>query len=50
MGKEESDGCVRLLSNDIEEIFSVIITKPTTIELVKDYHDAKLPGQERIAQ
>ena len=50
IGKYESDGCVRLLSNDIEEIFSVIITKPTTIELVKDYHDAKLPGQERIAQ
>ena len=33
IGKYESDGCVRLLTPDMEELFSIIITKPTTIEL-----------------
>lgn len=46
-GKYESDGCIRLATNDIEEIFAIIITKPTTVELVKDFWDAKLPGQEK---
>lgn len=45
IGKYESDGCVRLRAQDIEEIFAIIITKPTTIELVKDFHEAKLPGE-----
>jgi hypothetical protein len=46
IGKYESDGCIRLLSDDIEELFSIIITKPTVVELVKDFHDAQLPGKE----
>jgi lipoprotein-anchoring transpeptidase ErfK/SrfK len=47
IGKYESDGCIRLLSEDMEEIFAIVISKPTIIELVKDFHDAKLPGIER---
>lgn len=47
LGKYESDGCIRLATEDIEEIFSIIITKPTTIELVKDYRDAVVPGIEK---
>ena len=47
IGKYDSDGCIRLASDDIEEIFSIIITKPTTVELVKDFNDAKLPGVEK---
>lgn len=42
----DSDGCIRLSTADIEEIFSIIITKPTTVELVHDFHDAHLPGKE----
>jgi hypothetical protein len=49
IGKCDSDGCIRLASEDIEEIFSIIVTKPTTVELVKDFREAKLPGQERSA-
>lgn len=49
IGKYESDGCIRLNSEDIEELFSIIVTKPTQIELVKDYHDARLPGVEKGA-
>lgn len=47
LGKYESDGCVRLATVDIEELFAIIITKPTYVELVKDFYDAKLPGIEK---
>lgn len=35
LGKYLSDGCIRLASEDMEELFSIIITKPTVIELIK---------------
>ncbi len=41
LGKYESDGCIRLATPDIEEIFAIIITKPTTVELVKNFSQAK---------
>lgn len=47
LGKYESDGCIRLATADIEELFAIIITRPATIELVKDFYDAKLPGMEK---
>lgn len=47
ISKDDSDGCIRLNSEDMEELFAIIITKPTTVELVKDFHDAILPGVER---
>lgn len=37
-----SDGCIRLSAADMEEIFAIVITKPTVVELVKDFRDAKL--------
>ncbi len=46
LGKYESDGCVRLATEDVEELFAIIITKPAYVELVKDFFDAKLPGTE----
>lgn len=46
IGKYESDGCIRLATSDMEEIFAIVITKPTYVELVKDFFDAKLPGAE----
>lgn len=42
----ESSGCIRLLTEDMEEIFAIIITKPSFIHIVKDFADAKLPGRE----
>ena len=47
LGKYDSDGCIRLSSEDIEELFAIILTKPTIVELVKDLRDAKLPGVEK---
>lgn len=46
IGSYDSDGCIRLASTDIEELFSIIITKPTTVEIVHDFFDAKVPGKE----
>ncbi len=42
LGQYASDGCVRLATEDVEEIFAIVITKPTTIELVKDFYDAEI--------
>ncbi|MBA2368981.1 MAG: L,D-transpeptidase [Candidatus Protochlamydia sp.] len=44
IGKYESDGCIRLNTPDLEELFSIIITKPTTIEIVSDFENSSLPG------
>lgn len=49
LGKYDSDGCVRMASEDMEEIFAIILTKPTTVELVKDFREAQLPGIEKDA-
>lgn len=46
IGMYDSDGCVRLYEEDIEELFSIVITKPTLVEIVKDFSDADLPGHE----
>ncbi len=46
LGRYESDGCVRLASDDIEEIFAIVVTKPTYVHLVKDFFEAELPGRE----
>lgn len=41
LGKYESDGCIRLASEDMEELFAIVITKPTIIELAKDFYDVE---------
>jgi lipoprotein-anchoring transpeptidase ErfK/SrfK len=46
VGQYNSDGCIRLAFEDMEEIFAIVITKPTVIEIVKQFKDAKLPGVE----
>lgn len=38
IGNYDSDGCIRMTSEDIEELFAIIITKPTTVEIVKEYN------------
>lgn len=47
IGKYESDGCVRLASEDMEELFSIVISKPAYAVLVNDFFDAKLPGKDK---
>lgn len=42
LGKYESDGCIRMASEDIEELFSVIITKPSVVEIVSDFKQSEM--------
>jgi hypothetical protein len=44
LGKYESDGCIRLATPDIEELFAIMITRPTTIEIVRDFSASSLAG------
>jgi hypothetical protein len=37
IGNYDSDGCIRMASEDVEEIFAIVITKPTTVEIVKEF-------------
>lgn len=39
LGKYESDGCVRMCSKDIEEIFAIVVPKTTYVILVKKVAD-----------
>lgn len=39
--KYESDGCIRMATADVEELYAIIISRPTTIEIVKDFFDAE---------
>lgn len=32
-----SDGCIRLKTDDIEELYAIVVSRPTTIEIVKSY-------------
>ncbi len=36
IGKYASSGCVRLLQEDVEEIYAIVVTRPTTVEIVKE--------------
>ncbi len=47
IGKYSSDGCIRMTAEDMEELFAIIITKPTVVEIVRDFAEARLPGAER---
>ena len=49
IGTNDSDGCIRLQSEDMEELFSIVITKPTYVVIVKDFHEAMLPGTEVVS-
>lgn len=40
VGKYESDGCIRLITPDIEELFAIIISRPTTVEIVRDFSES----------
>lgn len=42
LGKYESDGCIRLSTEDMEELFAIIITKPAEIEIVRHFNEASL--------
>ncbi len=48
VGAYDSDGCIRMAFEDIEEIFSIVITKPTVVDIVRNFKEARLPGVEVV--
>ncbi|MFA6915907.1 MAG: L,D-transpeptidase [Parachlamydiales bacterium] len=49
LGKYLSDGCIRLSTKDMEEIYAIVITKPTVVEIVRDYNEAVFPKVDTVA-
>jgi hypothetical protein len=41
-----SDGCIRLKQDDIEEVFAIVVTRPTIIEICKQFDQAIFEIQE----
>ncbi len=48
IGKYESDGCIRLRAQDAEEIFSIVSTHQTIVEIVTDFSKVTLPGNPKM--
>lgn len=46
IGVYGSDGCIRLSQKDIEELFAIVISRPTIVEIVRDKALVELPGNE----
>jgi len=42
-----SNGCIWMSQKDIEELFAIVITRPCFVSVVKDFHQAELPGKEK---
>ncbi len=49
IGKYQSDGCIRLLSEDIEELYAIVTSRTTYAHIVRDFHQATLPGTLKIS-
>lgn len=50
IGKYESDGCIRMAQEDIEELFAIITTKPAFIHLLENFEDLDLSLSSSLAE
>ncbi|MEM8628498.1 MAG: L,D-transpeptidase [Chlamydiota bacterium] len=48
LAKGRSGKAVQMARQDIEELFAIVITKPTFVHVVSDFYEAKLPGTEDL--
>jgi hypothetical protein len=46
IGKYDTDGSIELVAKDIEELYAIIVTKPTFIHIGKSFQEITLPGVE----
>jgi hypothetical protein len=42
IGKNESDGCIRVRASDMEEIYAIVVARPAKIEITNNYFDSEL--------
>ncbi|HXF29488.1 MAG TPA: L,D-transpeptidase [Chlamydiales bacterium] len=50
IGGYESDGCVRLKTKDMEELYSIISTRGAMIQIVRDVQQAQLPPNLKMGE
>ncbi len=48
IGRYESDGCIRMKAEDVEELYAIITTRQAIVEIVSDFCKFGLPGKEKI--
>lgn len=48
VGHYSTEGGICLFREDVEELFSIIITKPTFVEIVRDFRDADILKAEAV--
>ena len=46
IGEYSTEGNIQMNVEDVEELFSIVTCRPTTIQIVKTFREAKLPGRE----
>ena len=42
----DSEGCIRLITEDMEELFALVVSRPGFVHIVKNFDDVQLPGTE----
>ncbi len=48
LGKYQSDGCIRLSAQDVEELFAIVSTHQSVVEIVSDFSKVLLPGNDKM--
>lgn len=46
LGKYATDGSIWLKREDMEELFAIVLSRPTAVYVTKHFKEAKLPGRE----
>ncbi|MCP5509165.1 MAG: L,D-transpeptidase [Chlamydiales bacterium] len=46
VGQYATEGNIRLHTEDMEELFSIVTSRPTNIQIVREFQEAQLPGRE----
>lgn len=46
IGQHATSGNISMRANDLEELFSIVTSRSSSIQIVKDFSEAELPGRE----
>lgn len=46
IGQHATKGNISMRTHDVEELFSIVTSRPTNIQIVKDFTESELPGRE----
>ena len=46
IGQYATEGNIRMHTKDVEELFSIVISRKSSIQIVREFNQAELPGRE----